>query len=43
MSDSLISWLKHCKTRPDIDQSSNHIPVSTSLSLLSELLLEINR
>lgn len=33
LSSRLVPLLEHCKTRPEIGQSSDHIPVSTKLLL----------
>lgn len=36
MSTSLVPMVEHCKSRPGMGQSSDHIPLSTRLSLLCE-------
>ena len=36
MSEFLANRLEHCKSRPELDQSSDHIPISTRIYLKSE-------
>lgn len=43
MTSGLVDCFKHCKSREDIGQSSDHIPVSTCLYLSSETLPPIKR
>ena len=43
MTDGLVEHLEHCKSREDIGQSSDHIPISTRLRLSSETLPPIRR
>ena len=43
ISESLAERLEHCKSRPKMDQSSDHILISTKLQLTSEILPEVKR
>ena len=36
MSDDLVARLEHCMSRPELNQSSDHIPISTRITLNSE-------
>ena len=36
MFEFLANRLEHCKSRPELDQSSDHIPISTCIYLKSE-------
>lgn len=43
MSEYVANRLKHCKSRPELNQSSNHIPISTRVLLGSEPQINIER
>ena len=43
MFKSLAERFEHCKSRPEMNQSSDHIPISTKLQLISETLPEVKR
>ena len=43
MTDGLVEHLEHCKSKEDIGQSSDHIPILTSLCLSSKTLSSIRQ
>ena len=43
MTDGLVKHFEHCKSREDIRQSSDHIPISTRLRLSSKTLPPIRQ
>ena len=43
MSEYLVERLMHCKSRSDLDQSSDYIPVFTCIFLKNELRINIKR
>ena len=43
MSEYLAEKIEHCKTRPDLNQSSDHIPISTRILLGYEIPTPIKR
>lgn len=43
MLESLKDRLEYCKSRSEIDQFSDHIPISTKLQLTSKILSETKR
>ena len=43
MSEYLAERVEHCKTRPDLNQSSDHIPISTRILLGYEIPTPIKR
>ena len=43
MSEFLTERLEHCMSRPEMNQSSDHIPISTRILLGSEQLTQVKR
>lgn len=43
MSEYLAERLEHCKSRPELNQSSDHIPISTRIFLKSEPQTNVKR